>query len=53
MTDSITFAAFVVGLVLLIASLIGKELKIAAVEMPALNRGQRLIVGVVGEIAQM
>jgi hypothetical protein len=50
MTDSITVAAFVVGLVLIIASLIGKELKIAAVEMPALSRWQRLIVGVLGAI---
>jgi hypothetical protein len=48
MPDSITVAAFVIGLVFLIAALIGKELKIAAVEMPALNSMQRLIVGVLG-----
>jgi len=48
MPDSITVAAFVFGLVLLIAALIGKELKIAAVEMPALDRMQRLIVGALG-----
>jgi hypothetical protein len=50
MPDSITVAAFVFGLVLLIAALIGKELKIAAVEMPELNRIQRLIVGVLGVV---
>jgi hypothetical protein len=48
MPDSITVAAFVAGLVLVIAAFIGKELKIAAVEMPALGRGQRLVVGVLG-----
>lgn len=50
MPDSITVAAFVIGLVFLIAALIGKELKIAAVEMPALNSTQRVIVGVLGVI---
>lgn len=50
MPDSITVAAFVIGLVFLIAALIGKELKIAAVEMPALNQTQRLIVGVLGVV---
>jgi len=48
MPDSITVAAFVVGLVLVIAALIGKELKIAAVEIPALTRGQRVILGLMG-----
>lgn len=48
MPDSITVAAFVAGLVLVIAAFIGKELKIAAVEMPALGRGQRLVVGILG-----
>lgn len=32
MPDSITVAAFVIGLVILIGAMIGKELKIAAVE---------------------
>jgi hypothetical protein len=50
MPDSITVAAFVIGLVFLIAALIGKELKIAAVEMPALNSKQRVIVGVLGVV---
>jgi hypothetical protein len=48
MPNSITVAAFVAGLVLVIAAFIGKELKIAAVEMPALSRGQRLVVGILG-----
>ena len=48
MPNSITVAAFVAGLVLVVAAFIGKELKIAAVEMPALNRGQRLVVGILG-----
>jgi hypothetical protein len=48
MPNSITVAAFVVGLVLVIAAFIGKELKVAAVEMPALNRGQRVILGLMG-----
>ena len=48
MPNSITVAAFVAGLVLVIAAFIGKELKIAAVEMPALGRGQRLVVGILG-----
>jgi len=48
MPDSITVAAFVFGLVLLIAAFVGKELKIAAVEMPALNRRQRFILGGLG-----
>ncbi len=50
MPDSITVAAFVIGLVFLIAALIGKELKIAAVEMPALNSTQRVMVGVLGVV---
>jgi len=48
MPNSITVAAFVAGLVLVIAAFIGKELKIAAVEMPALGRGQRVVVGILG-----
>lgn len=50
MPDSITVAAFVFGLVLIMAALVGKELKIAAVELPPLNRNQRLIVGVLGVV---
>lgn len=50
MPDSITVVAFIFGLVLLIAALLGKELKIAAVEMPALNRLQRLIFGLIGSV---
>ena len=48
MTDSIAVAAFVFGLVLLIAGLIGKEVKIAAVEMPALTVSQRFIAAAIG-----
>jgi len=50
MPNSITVAAFVVGLVLVIAAFIGKELKVAAVEIPALNRGQRVILGLMGAL---
>jgi hypothetical protein len=48
MPDSITVAAFVVGLVLVIAALLGKELKVAAVELPALSSRQRVILGAMG-----
>lgn len=50
MPDSITVAAFVVGLVLVIAAFIGKELKVAAVEIPALSRGQRVVLGALGAV---
>lgn len=48
MPESISVAAFVVGLVLIVAALVGKQVKIAAVELPDLNRLQRGIVGIMG-----
>lgn len=48
MPESISVAAFVVGLVLIVAALVGKPVKIAAVELPDLNRLQRGVVGALG-----
>src|SRR5574341_1496181 len=48
MPESISVAAFVVGLVLVVAALVGRQVKIAAVELPDLNRLQRGIVGTMG-----
>ena len=48
MPESISVAAFVVGLVLIVAALVGRQVKIAAVELPDLNRPQRSIVGALG-----
>jgi hypothetical protein len=48
MPESISVAAFVVGLVLVVAALVGRQVKIAAVELPDLNRLQRGIVGIMG-----
>lgn len=48
MPESISVAAFVVGLVLIVAALVGKPVKIAAVEVPDLNHFQRGVIGVLG-----
>ena len=48
MPESISVAAFVVGLVLVVAALVGRQVKIAAVELPDLTRLQRGIVGILG-----
>ncbi len=45
MPPSISVAAFVIGAVLVLAALIGREVKIAAVELPALDRTRRLLAG--------
>lgn len=50
MPSSIGVASFVFGVVFLLAALIGKELKIAAVEVPALELRSRLVVGAVGVV---
>jgi hypothetical protein len=50
MPPTITVAAFVFGIVLLLAAIIGKELKIVAVEVPALTGISRAVVGVLGAI---
>ena len=50
MPPSVTVAAFVFGLVLSIAALIGRDIKIVAVEIPALTGGTRFSVGILGVI---
>lgn len=50
MPQSVTGAAFVLGVILIIAALVGKEVKIAAVELPALERQPRFIVGMLGAL---
>ena len=50
MPESIAAAAFIIGLVLVIAALIGRDLKIAAVEVPAQGRRQRWIAGGLGAV---
>ena len=48
MPPSVSVAAFVFGMVLVLAAIVGKDLKIAAIEMPALSRGTRLLAGLTG-----
>lgn len=48
MPPTISVAAFVFGIVLLLAALIGKELKIVTVELPALGPGRRVLLGSLG-----
>ena len=48
MPPTVTVAAFVFGIVLLLAAIIGKEIKIVAVELPALTGRTRGIVGAIG-----
>lgn len=48
MPASIGVAAFVFGLVLILAALVGKELKIAAIELPALDKWRRIASAVLG-----
>lgn len=48
MPPTVSVAAFVFGIVLLLAALIGKELKIVAVELPALGMGRRIVLGCMG-----
>ena len=48
MPPSVSVAAFVFGMVLILAAIVGKDLKIAAIEMPALSRGTRLLAGITG-----
>jgi hypothetical protein len=44
----VSVAAFVFGIVLLLAALIGKELKVVTVELPALGPGSRIVLGLMG-----
>lgn len=48
MPPTVSVAAFVFGLVLLLAALIGKEVKIVTVELPALGVGRRIVLGCMG-----
>lgn len=48
MPPTVTVAAFVFGIVLLLAAIIGQEIKIVAVELPALTGRKRGIVGAIG-----
>lgn len=48
MPPTVSVAAFVFGIVLLLAALIGKELKIVTVELPALGPGRRIVLGSLG-----
>ena len=50
MPPTVTVAAFVFGIVLLLAAIIGKEIRIVAVELPALTGKTRGIVGAIGII---
>lgn len=48
MPPTVNVAAFVFGIILLLAALIGKELKIVTVELPALGVGRRIVLGFFG-----
>lgn len=48
MPPTVSVAAFVFGVVLILAALIGKELKIVTMELPALGPGRRLMLGLLG-----
>jgi hypothetical protein len=50
MPDTIALSAFVIGLVLVIAALLGTKVKIVQVELPELNGPKRVITGVLGAI---
>lgn len=48
MPSSVGIAAFVVGLGLLIAAIVGQKVKLISIELPDLSRAQRLTVGALG-----
>lgn len=50
MPDSIALAAFVIGLVLVIAALLGTRVKIVQVELPELDRSKRVVTGALGAV---
>ncbi len=50
MPDSVPVIAFIFGSVLVIAALIGKDVKIAAVELPALDKPRRAVAAVFGAL---
>jgi hypothetical protein len=50
MPDSVPVIAFIIGSVLVIAALIGKDVKIAAVELPALDKPRRAVAAVLGAL---
>lgn len=48
MPPTVSVAAFVFGVVLILAALIGKELKLVTIELPALGPGRRIVLGLMG-----
>ena len=48
MPPSVTVAAFAFGMALLLAAIIGREIKIVAIELPALKGPTRVVIGVLG-----
>jgi len=48
MPPTISVAAFVFGVVFVLAALIGKEIEVVAIKIPALNRGSRITLGIAG-----
>ena len=48
MPPTVSVAAFVFGVVLILAALIGKDLKMVTMELPALGPGRRLVLGLLG-----
>lgn len=48
MPPSVTVAAFAFGMALLLAAIIGKEIKIVAIELPALKGATRVVIGALG-----
>lgn len=48
MPPTISVAAFVFGIVFVLAALIGKEIEIVAIKIPALGKSSRFILGIMG-----
>ena len=48
MPPTVSVASFVFGVVFLLAALVGKDLKLVTVELPALGPGRRLLLGSFG-----
>ena len=48
MPANVGVAAFVFGIVLLLAALVGKDLEVAAIKLPALSRPARIVAAIAG-----
>lgn len=48
MPPTVSVAAFVFGMVLILAAIVGKEMKIAAIELPAMSGSTRFVAGIAG-----